>query len=225
MDEKTMLERIRGDDTASPKIRDTERSDHIIHVLLILVVASAIFLFVIKVYMHPVIVSGSSMEPTYHDGQMLRTDCLVTRKEVRRGSVICFTHDGQKLVKRVIAVPGDRVSFRDGYAYINGKKLEDGFDEMKVFPEKEIVLSADQYYVLGDNRNDSTDSRVFGAVEFTDITAVVNETSDYYARMAQNFGETKDKLEELKSMDIEKMKGDTYGDKELQNEDDDARAE
>ena len=213
MDEKTMLERIRGDGTASPKIRDTERSDHIMHALLILVVASAIFLFVIKVYMHPVIVSGLSMEPTYHDGQMLRTDCLVTRKEVRRGSVICFTHDGQKLIKRVIAVPGDRVNFSGGYAYINGEKLEDRFEEMIDFPEKEIVLSADQYYVLGDNRNDSTDSRVFGAVEFTDITAVVNDTSDYYARMAQNFGETMDKLEELKSMDIEKMKGDTYGDK------------
>ncbi len=208
VEEKTMLERFRGDDIASPKIKDTERSDHFMHIFLILFVAIAIFLFVIKVYMHPVIVSGSSMEPTYHDGQMLRTDCLVTRKEIRRGSVICFTHDGQKLVKRVIALPGDTVSFHDGYAYINGNKLDDGFEEMKDFPEKEITLGTDQYYVLGDNRNDSTDSRTFGAMEFNDITAVVNETSDYYAKMVENFIDTKDKLEEIKTMDIEKMKED-----------------
>ena len=128
---------------------------------------------------HPVIVSGDSMMPTYHDGEILTTR-EVDENGPGIGDVIIFTHHGKisntKLIKRVVALPGDMVQIKDGILYRNGEAvhedfplMEDGgyFDTPKVVPENSC-------FVLGDNRNNSADSRMLGFVAYEDIMKIVD---------------------------------------------------
>ena len=201
MDEElSALERLRGGEIPSPKIKDTKRADTAMHILFGAAILTVMAIFIAKVCFHPVIVAGSSMEPTYHDGEILRTDCLVTPTQLERGDVISFRKDGELLLKRIAALPGDTVSFKDGHIVINGIISEDGFALMDFCPEKETVLSDGQYYVLGDNRKNSVDSRMFGPVEFKDIEAVVNSGTEQYKEMYREFTETLDRYEEIKNM-------------------------
>ena len=192
------LERIRGDSCLSPRIRESSKA--YTRLIFFILIAALILIYIVKAYYHPVIVTGESMEPTYHNGQMLRTDSLITHNTVRRGSVICFRNDGGDLIKRVIGIPGDTVSFKDGYAYVNSVKLDDGFDRMNSCPGTVTYLREDEYYVLGDNRNNSTDSRYFGPIRYDSITAVVNEKAERYRQLYEEINEVLDTYEEIQSL-------------------------
>lgn len=192
------LERMRGDSNLSPRIKDSKNGQAVTKIIFSLLIISIIFIYIVKSYYHPVIVTGSSMEPTYHNGQILRTDSLVTKNTIKRGSVICFKNNNADIIKRVIGLPGDTISFKDGYAYVNSIKLEDEFDKMHDFPDDEIHLAEDEYYVLGDNRNNSTDSRYIGPVRYDCITAVVSEKAEKYQKLYQEVNDTIEAYEEIK---------------------------
>ena len=91
--------------------------------------------------------------------------------EIKRDDVIVFLPNGNEnshyYVKRVIGMPNDKVLIRDGYVYINGEKLDEGDAYDKIadpgIAENEVVLGDDEFFVLGDNRNFSEDSR-FGNI-------------------------------------------------------------
>ena len=111
-------------------------------------------------------VIGVSMENTLYSGQTIlisRLSYLLFKPKV--GDVIVFKPNGNKnthyYVKRVVATPGDTVEFRDGRLYVNGKQETGGFDKAADpgIAESPIVLGADEYFVLGDNRNNNEDSR------------------------------------------------------------------
>ena len=113
-------------------------------------------------------VVGNSMEPTLYSAQNILLNRLIYNiSEPKYGDVIAFKPNGNEnshyYIKRVIGVPGDTVQITDGYIYINGEKLiEDGdFDRIADpgIAETEIYLDEDEYFVLGDNRNFSEDSR------------------------------------------------------------------
>ena len=113
-------------------------------------------------------VSGSSMEPTLHHGDQLIMDKLTYHfSEPERFDIIVFPFQYEEntyYVKRIIGLPGETVQIIDGYVYINGERLEDDVygKEVMLQPMRAadpITLGEDEYFVLGDNRNYSRDSR------------------------------------------------------------------
>jgi signal peptidase I len=132
-----------------------------------IVVSSFIILFVYQ----PVKVEGGSMEPGLEDQERIFINKLVYRWEnIGRGDIVVFRYprDPHKsFIKRVIGLPGDRVRISFGHVYVNGKLVPepyvpDDFLDTRSYPES--VIPANSYFVLGDHRSMSNDSRDFGPV-------------------------------------------------------------
>ena len=114
-------------------------------------------------------VSGNSMETALHDGDNLIVDKLSYRfREPERYEVVVFPYRHQEnvyYIKRIIGLPGETVQIKNGEVYINGKLLGENFGVEKINVGDEgiakdmLVLGEDEYFVLGDNRNHSSDSR------------------------------------------------------------------
>ncbi len=113
-------------------------------------------------------VIGSSMENTLSDGDNLIVDKITYRfKDPERFDIIVFPYQYEKdtyYIKRVIGLPGETVQIKDGQILINGEVLEESYGrEIILSPgiaQEQITLSEDEYFVMGDNRNESSDSRV-----------------------------------------------------------------
>lgn len=113
-------------------------------------------------------VSGSSMETTLSDGDNLIVDKISYRfQDPKRFDIVVFPYKYEEntyYIKRIIGLPGDTVQVKDGYTYINGKLLESDIYGAEVMIEsgiasEPVTLGEDEYFVLGDNRNHSLDSR------------------------------------------------------------------
>jgi signal peptidase I len=115
----------------------------------------------------PIKVIGISMSPTYSDGSVNFVNRLSYKSAPpQRGDVVALHKDGELLLKRIIAVPGEKVSMVNGSIYINGRELEDTFADVRIPWEMEPVrLGVRDYFVIGDNRQVS----VFGRIANTQI--------------------------------------------------------
>ena len=148
--------------------------------LIKIVVISVVIIVPIRYFLiQPFYVKGASMEPTFYDHEYLIIDEISYRfNDPRRGDVIVFRYprDPQEyFIKRVIGLPGEKIQIKEGGVYIYNKENPAGFPleekyllaDLKTHSStNEIVsLDKDEYFVLGDNRNSSKDSRIFGAVE------------------------------------------------------------
>lgn len=129
----------------------------------------------------PFLVLGASMEPNFHNGNYLIVDVISYRfGEPQRGDVIIFRYPGDLTtfyIKRIIGLPGDTVSFSGNRIIVNGESLEEGYlppDIATETPTKtEFYLGSDEYFVMGDNRVASYDSRNWGPLPKKDIIGVV----------------------------------------------------
>jgi signal peptidase I len=128
--------------------------------------------FIILFVYQPVKVEGGSMEPGLEDQERIFINKLVYRWEsIGRGDIVVFRYprDPRKsFIKRVIGLPGDRVRIAFGHVYLNGKVVDEpyvpeDFLDTKSYPE--TIVPADSYFVLGDHRSMSNDSREFGPVQ------------------------------------------------------------
>ena len=173
------LQRMRGDTVPQPKIKPIKQTQIIIKILLSIIIIAITLSIFVKTYYAPIQVVGPSMSPTLEDGDLLRTSTKITADKIYYDTIICFRKKEEKhiIIKRVIGLPGDTISFKDGKVYINGKLREEPFPPMEEYPADEITLGNDEYYCLGDNRNNSKDSRVFGPVRLNEITNIVTMNS------------------------------------------------
>lgn len=127
--------------------------------------------FIIFLY-QPVKVEGTSMMPTLEDQERVFINKFVYRLEsIQRGDVVVFRYPrdtSKSYIKRVIAVPGDRVRIEDGLVYVNDRRIAESYvPEMyeDVRSYSETVVPPHSYFVMGDHRNLSNDSRDFGPVD------------------------------------------------------------
>jgi len=137
-------------------------------------IAISVFaVFIIRTFLfQPFLVSGASMAPTFSNGDYILVDEISYRlREPQRGEVIVFEPPvgGSYFIKRIIGLPNEKVKISNGEIDIfdpKGNKivLKENYipADVKTFGEQEITLKSDQYFVLGDNRNYSFDSRAWG---------------------------------------------------------------
>ena len=143
------------------------------------VVISLIIIFPIRFFIiQPFYVKGASMEPSFYDSEYLIIDEISYRmNEPERGDVIVFRYPRnpqEYFIKRIVGLPKENVQIKEGNVYIYNGYNPNGFiikedyvrDGVSTYSSHDdmVELSKDEYYVLGDNRTSSQDSRSFGAV-------------------------------------------------------------
>ena len=136
------------------------------------IISLAVSAFFIIFLYQPVKVEGTSMMPTLQDQERVFINKFVYKLEpIERGDVIVFRYPrdpAKSYIKRVIAVAGDRVKIDDGVVYVNDHRLRETYvpevyEDVRSYPE--TVVPPHCYFVLGDHRNLSNDSRDFGPVD------------------------------------------------------------
>lgn len=155
--------------------RRAANSDFIIYLLTLMAVAIFIRTFIFE----PVQCIGISMYPTLVGGEGMFTEKLTYTVSApqRNDIIICrYPYHTEKCVKRVIAVPGDRISISDGAIYLNGERLDesaywDGYIEDSDMPE--VTVPERSLFVVGDNRNYSGDSRHVGFIPYCQVKGKV----------------------------------------------------
>ena len=141
------------------------------------VIGVAIVLLIANFIAKPVVVRGSSMNPTLNNFDI----CISNRLSIVLGGtidrfdiIVAQTEEGE-IVKRVVGIPGDVISYQGGVLTVNGTTVVEDYiidDPSKHHSDmdfREIRLGADEYFLMGDNRTGSTDSRYFGPFHRSDI--------------------------------------------------------
>lgn len=136
----------------------------VIPYIVIVVVVVLIRTFIIT----PVRVDGDSMKNTLKNGDIL---LLYKLSSIDRFDIIVLDEekDNEKIIKRVIGLPGETVAIKNGKIYINDKVIDDEYAYGQTSDYNKVTLKDDEYFILGDNRLISKDSRYFGPIKENEI--------------------------------------------------------
>lgn len=161
-------------------------------VVLAVTVASGVAVaLVLSSYFHIAIVSGNSMNPTLKDGWVLKCDTDTSGADIN--DIVIVDVDGHPtLVKRIVGKPGDELTIKNGELYRNGVKEELGLEMMAVnnygcLSETRIYTVPDGcFFIMGDNRNNSVDSREIGAVPKESVILIAEGVMFHHADLLTN---------------------------------------
>ncbi len=118
----------------------------------------------------PVRVNGTSMESTLHNGETMILNKLSLKiGDIKRWDIVVIKTDDIHLIKRVIGLPNEKIEYQDGKLFINRKEVKDNYSITKTEDFKEISIGKDEYFVMGDNRYVSQDSRMIGPIKKQEI--------------------------------------------------------
>ena len=143
------------------------------------IIEYAVIIVAVLLFRHflysPIRVSGDSMVPTLNDGDIMILDKIGYKiNGLDRFDIVVVDYKGEKIIKRVIGLPGDHVEYINNKLYINGKHVEEEYDRKETSDFileflGENTIPKDKYLVLGDNRPISKDSRIIGLIDKKDI--------------------------------------------------------
>lgn len=152
----------------------------IIAVILVILLLGLLCIMTIYHGIGTVLVQGASMENTIHDGdKFITNEFAYTLRDPQYNDIVILdaaTVPGHELyIKRVVGLPGDELAVRNNELYRNGEKIDEPYIKEKMHEQDfQTTVPAGHVYVMGDNRNHSSDSRVFDAVDYTkDVKATV----------------------------------------------------
>ena len=144
-----------------------EKNKELVPYVVIVIVVVLIRTFIVT----PVKVNGSSMYDTLKGNEI----CILYKLgKIKRFDIIVAEYDNEKLIKRVIGMPGETIEVENGFIYINDKRIKDeyGYGETDDFTK--VTLEEDEYFVMGDNRKISKDSRLIGPIKEKNISGTTN---------------------------------------------------
>lgn len=159
--------------------------DFVMDILETIVFVGSLFIVIYLFIMGPNQVRGVSMENTFKTGEYILTSRITYKfKPIERGDVIVFKSPQNpdiEYIKRVIGLPGDSVLIKEGHVYLNNKELVENYVKTETNPSEggivkenqPVYIPQDYLFVMGDNRRESSDSRVFGPIKKTSIVGVV----------------------------------------------------
>lgn len=152
-----------------------EKGKEIINELIPYGVIIVVVLLVKAFIFTPVIVNGKSMMTTLHENDIMILDKIGMKIDgIDRFDIVVIQTDRSKIIKRVIGLPGEKLEYIDDKLYIDGKEVDDPYGTGITYDIGLVEIPEGEYYVLGDNRNDSVDSRFLGTIEKKNILGRTN---------------------------------------------------
>ncbi len=145
-----------------------EAKDYILIIIAVLIIRT----FIVT----PAIVDGASMDYTLEDGQLVFINKFVYNiKDVERFDIVVLNNeeDNDRIIKRIIGLPNETIEYNNNQLYVNGKLVEQNY-EVEATEDFTVVTKENEYFVLGDNRDVSKDSRMLGNFKEKDIIGRVN---------------------------------------------------
>lgn len=163
----TMEDAVKNSEDGAKIIKTGEKIEKILWKVF---TGGVVLMILSSFFIHPVLAQGESMMPTIKEGTFFLCNRMV--KEYALDDIVFIkipngTPFSLRIIKRLVALPGDTVEIKDGILYVNGVQEARDFDVMESagIVNGPIVLAEDEYFVLGDNRNHSTDSREYGPIK------------------------------------------------------------